>query len=188
MRNIIRKTNTYIGIFLFVQFISGCARADNTNKAPVAAAQLAPDSAAVEIISNLADFSTFRKTSDFFDSVLRTQCKKKNSIKDEDGISSKYICDPASGLKIVDIDTRQPKGEAPYLMSLRLTFSYSEYPKVKKIIQKKLGRPSRDNSTLTTWSYKTDKELNEYGDPTVAMSRDKELSVSVFQLGLEQGP
>lgn len=178
----------YIGLILSIHLIAGFAQADDTNKSAVAGAQKISDSTGVQIIANLAHFSTFRKTSVFFDSVLRDQCKKKNSIEDEDGVASKYICDPASGLRIVDIDTRQPKGEAPYLMSLRLTFSYSEYHNVKKVMQNKLGRPSRDNSNLTTWSYKSDKGLNEYGDPTVTISRDKELRVSVFQLGLEQGP
>ncbi len=188
MRNIFRSTVKYVGMLVLTQFIAGCTRAGETPIAPVPRPQVTSESGVTEIISTLADFSTFRKTSDSFDSLLSNHCKKKNSIKDEDGVSTKYICEPASGIKVVDIDTRQPKGEAPYLMSLRLTFSYVDYSKVKKIAQGKLGRPSKDSSNFTSWSYKSDKALNEYGDPTVAVSRDKELGISVFQLGIEQGP
>ena len=177
-----------LGVLLCAQLISACARANDIINTPATRGQSTTDSTAVEIIAGLAEFSTFRKTPDFFDSILNNQCKKKNTVKEEDGVSSRYICSPASGLKIVDIDARQPKGEAPYVMSLRMTFSYTDYSKVKKIAQKNLGRPSRDSSSLTTWSYKTDKALNEYGNATVTITRDKELSVSVFQLGLEQGP
>lgn len=73
-------------------------------------------------------------------------------------------------------------------MSLRLIFSYSDYANIKKIIQSKLGRPSKDTSSFASWGYKSDKALNEYGAPTVAVLRDKYLGLSVFQLGLEQGP
>ena len=188
MKNIFKNTAKFFGTLLCAQFIVQGALAGESPIAPVKGPQSAAESPLTEVISNLADFAAFRKTDDFFDAVLSSHCKKKNSIKDDDGTSTKYICVPTSGIKTIDIDTRQPKGEAPYLMSLRLTFSYQDYGKVKKVVQTKLGRPSKDTSSFVNWSYKSDKALNEYGDPAVAVSRDKELSLSVFQLGLEQGP
>ena len=72
-------------------------------------------------------------------------------------------------------------------MTLSIDFEYRAYEEIKRLVISKLGQAKRKHKDYTGWEYKTDKGLNELGNPVIAVSRDKDDESGSFSVALEQG-
>lgn len=140
------------------------------------------------IISELANYKTFRLSSASIDSLINTYCRKNKEVKDENMIFSLYDCDRFSGVNSIKLDSRENSAERNYLMSLTINFTVGSYDSIKKIVENNLGRPTKSDKTSETWQYSSDRNLMEHGNPVIYITRNDAKNKASFHLALEQGP
>lgn len=167
---------------LFTPAVGYCAAADGN--LPAGATQ---NSDLIATIEKLSSFKNFRMKVSDLDKLIKNNCTKKSEDKSDFNVESVYACDRKSGLENVRIDWRNGDGDS-YVMALSVYFNYPEYEKVKKAMEKNLGRASLRQKDMVLWRSSSDKKLNELGNPAIYASRDPDDHTASFQLVLEQGP
>ena len=140
-----------------------------------------------EVIGTLADYKTFRKNSKVLDALFGKYCTKKETIKSGYAVSVEYTCDASTGIESINFDSTEQAGHPNYLMTLSIDFVYKDYSKIKQLVTKKLGPANRNWKDYTGWEYKSDKYLNDQGNPVISVVRDKKNNSAYFGIGLEQG-
>jgi hypothetical protein len=141
----------------------------------------------IDVITGLAEIKTFRKNAQEIDALVSRYCKKMRERKSENGVYADYVCEASSGLRAVDYDTAEGANRPAYVMYIHVEFSYADYPEIKRLLAKKLGKANRNWKDYIGWEYKTDQVLYEQGTPAIYISRDKLDASATFGVALEQG-
>lgn len=132
--------------------------------------------------------STFRKNGASLDEIFNKYCKKGKQLKNDHSVDIQYVCDVSTtGMRSAHFDSREYGNGENYLMTLDIDFEYKSYESVKRLITAKLGVAQRKKKNYTGWEFKSDKFLNERGNPVIDVSRDKDDNSSTFSVVLEQG-
>ena len=162
-----------------------CARQESPAAVP-AQAQQAPLGI---VVGALADYKTFRLKSADLASIIAPYCTRVRDKARKTMILWDYTCSPESGLAAIRMDSREGLGEPlpNYMMSIVVDFSANNFPAMKALVEKKLGRPKKGGSDYSEWRYSFDKALNRNGNPVITLSRTDAQSASL-QIALEQGP
>ena len=139
------------------------------------------------VIQNLSDFKSFRLKIPDLENLVRNACKKTVEHASEFGIVNKYTCGSTSAIEQIRIDWRNGDGSG-YVMALSIDYKYDQYENVRKIMERKLGRPTKKSKDVVLWRYISDKKLNELGNPVIYSSVDTDEHTARFEIALEQGP
>lgn len=140
------------------------------------------------LIVNLAEFKAFRKKSHELDLMVERICKKTRYFKDESGVDAEFSCDGKKfGINSVEYYAIEVPNSPNYLMYFRMHFSYADFSRIKQVVASKLGAATKKNHNYWVWRNKTDKFLNDRGNPVISVSSDKLNNTATFSLVLEQG-
>lgn len=140
-----------------------------------------------QVIGEIANFKTFRRSSKSLELIFAKYCKKTNSSKDQDAVFQSYHCENHTGMKMINLISMEPQVGQNYLLELEVEFFYNSYPSVHKVIIAKLGKPNRKIMNFVEWRYRKDSSLNKLGSPVVNISRNKLESSGRLVFALEQG-
>ena len=145
------------------------------------------NNALVDVITDLADYKTFHKTSESIEASVEKYCNKTKTNKYRNSVTVQYACNTSTGITSIRVHTIEQPGYPAYLMDMAIDFEYKDFSKIKKLLKTKLGKAHRDGKDYIGWECKSDKLLNKLGTPVVDVSRDKSGNSATFSVALEQG-
>ncbi len=143
------------------------------------------------IVTDIANYKTFRMKSADFDKLVAEYCKQTYNDIDHGQVSLEYACSKEAGITQIKVDSREGSGQGSagnYMMSILMFLSWESYAPLKAQLERQLGRAQTSGKDYTAWRYTADKQLNARGTPSIRLSRDADDKSTTLQLGVEQGP
>ena len=144
------------------------------------------DNPLISIIGELADRKTFQKNSTSIDYLLSKYCDKAEQNRTDLILEMRYICKPESRIDSIYFEAMNNKSIPNYLIIVNIKYQFSDYPKIKKLVLEKLGKPNSLTANSIGWSFKPTRNTRDYGTPTIYTVRDKETNSAVFTVAVEQ--
>lgn len=140
------------------------------------------------IIAAIANNKTFRMTGDELEKVLAPYCTKSDTRVEQTDTRVKFVCTKESDITELKFIERSDNKQGRFIFSLVMLLPAESFARLKTQTQQQLGRPARSGTNYLTWSYKADKRLNALGNPNFRLERFEAEKVTMFGMGIEEGP